>query len=54
VREVEMATYGSKGGFRRNWKKLLGIYLVVAAVAYFLIFLAIQAGNGGGGGGLYG
>jgi hypothetical protein len=48
-----MAVYGSKGGRRRNWKKLLGIYLVVGAIAYFLIYLALQAGNGGGGG-LYG
>jgi hypothetical protein len=48
-----MAGYGqAKGGFRRNWKKLLGIYLVVGAVVYFLIFLALQTG-GGSGGGLY-
>lgn len=28
----------------------LGIYLVVGAVAYFVIYLILQAGNGGGGG----
>lgn len=48
-----MAQYGgSKGGYRRNWKKLLGIYLAVGAVVYFLVFLVLQAGDGGGG--LYG
>lgn len=39
--------------YGRNWKKLVAIYLVIGAVAYGLIYLALQSG-GGSGGGLYG
>ena len=47
---------GSRGYGRRNWKKLLAIYVVVGAVIYalvYLVFLAGGSGSGGGGGGLY-
>jgi hypothetical protein len=41
---------GGYGGSGRNWVKYLVIYLVVAAVAYGVIYLAfIRDGSGGGG-----
>jgi hypothetical protein len=46
----------NRGYGRRNWKKLLAIYVVVGAVIYALVYLILFAGgssSGGGGGGLY-
>jgi hypothetical protein len=47
-----MAEHREDRRYGRNWKRLLGIYLVVGVAVYFLIFLLLRAG-GGSGGGLY-
>jgi hypothetical protein len=49
-----VASSDRKQGYGRNWKKLVAIYLVIGALAYGLIYLALQSGGGSGGGGLYG
>jgi hypothetical protein len=49
-----VASSDRKHGYGRNWKKLVAIYLVIGALAYGLIYLALQSGGGSGGGGLYG
>jgi hypothetical protein len=41
-----------KRGYRRNWKKWVGIYLAVAVVVYLVVYLAISS-HGGSGGGIY-
>lgn len=43
----------TRGGYGRNWKKWLWIYLAVGAVVYLVIFLILQGGGSGGSGGLY-
>jgi hypothetical protein len=48
-----MAENRENGRYGRNWKKLLGIYLVVGAAVYGLIFLLLRYGGDGSGGGLY-
>ena len=48
-----MAEKKENRSYGRNWKKLLGIYLVVAAAVYGLIFLLLRYGGDGSGGGLY-
>lgn len=40
-----------ESGYRRGWKKWLGIYLAVAAVAYLVVYLLFLHHGGGGGGG---
>jgi hypothetical protein len=48
----EVAVVSStRSGYGRNWKKWIAIYLAVAAVAYFLVYLLFFTGGGGGGGG---
>lgn len=41
---------GGYGGGGRNWVKYLVIYLVVASVAYAVIYFAFIRDSGGGGG----
>jgi hypothetical protein len=41
------------GGYGRNWRKWLGIYLAIGAVVYLVIFLILQGSGGSSGGGLY-
>jgi hypothetical protein len=48
-----MAENRENGRNGRNWKKLLGIYLVVGAAVYGLIFLLLRYGGDGSGGGIY-
>ena len=38
-------------GYGRRWKKWLGIYLAVGAVAYLVVYLLFLHHGGGGGGG---
>jgi hypothetical protein len=47
--------YRTRGYGRRNWKKLLAIYVAVGAVVYLIIYLVFFTGGGGsgGGGGIY-
>ncbi|HEV2685347.1 MAG TPA: hypothetical protein VGW79_01780 [Actinomycetota bacterium] len=41
-----------KSGYKKNWVKYIGIYLVVGGIAYLLIYLfAFHHGGGAGGGG---
>jgi hypothetical protein len=40
--------------YGRNWKRLVVIYLVAAAIVYGIVYLALQSGGAGAGGGLYG
>jgi hypothetical protein len=43
-----------KGGYRRNWAKWIGLYLVVGGIAYLIVYLvAFHHGGGAGGGGGY-
>jgi hypothetical protein len=38
-------------GYKKNWAKYLGIYLVVGGITYLLIYLfAFHHGGGAGGG----
>jgi len=39
-----------EAGYGRRWKKWLGIYLAVAAVAYLIVYLVFFHHGGGGGG----
>jgi hypothetical protein len=40
-----------KSGYKKNWAKYIGIYLVVGGIAYLLIYLfAFHHGGGMGGG----
>ncbi|HEY1331536.1 MAG TPA: hypothetical protein VGH10_08695 [Actinomycetota bacterium] len=41
---------GKRKGYGGKWKKWLGIYLAVGAVAYFVIFLVLSHHGGAGGG----
>ncbi len=41
-------------GYGRRWKKWLGIYLAVGAVAYFAVYLLFFHHGGGAGGGGFG
>jgi hypothetical protein len=43
----------TRGYGRRNWKKLVAIYLAVAAVVYLIVYLVFFTGGGSGGGGVY-
>jgi hypothetical protein len=53
VKEVPMDTRErdtQKSGYKKNWAKYIGIYLVVGGIAYLLIYLfAFHHGGGGGG-----
>ncbi len=40
--------YGSK--WRENWWKYLLVYLVIAGIAYAIIFYVFLSGDGGNGG----
>jgi hypothetical protein len=40
-----------KSGYKKSWKRYVGIYLVVGGIAYLLIYLfAFHHGGGMGGG----
>jgi hypothetical protein len=43
----------TRGYGRRDWKKLVAIYLAVAAVVYLIVYLVFFTGGGSGGGGVY-
>ena len=41
-----------QGGYRRNWAKWIGLYLLIGGIAYLIIyFVAFHHGGGAGGGG---
>jgi len=41
-----------QSGYKRNWAKWIGLYLVIGAIAYLIIYLvAFHHGGGAAGGG---
>ena len=45
-------TQRTKKGYKRNWAKWAGLYLVVGGIIYVIVyFLAFHHGGGAGGGG---
>jgi hypothetical protein len=49
-----MAQGQKQSSYGRKWKKWLGIYLAVGAVAYFIVFLVFFHHGGAGAGGGFG
>ena len=48
---TRMDTEKKQHGYKKNWAKYVGIYLVVGGIAYLLIYLfAFHHGGGMGGG----
>ena len=40
-----------KGGYKRNWAKWVGLYLLIGGIIYFIIYLVAFNHGGGAGGG---
>ena len=52
TRQQENVGAKTKGGYKRNWAKWVGLYLVIGAIVYFIIYIvAFHHGGGGAGGG---
>jgi len=44
--------YGKGSGYKRNWAKWVGLYLLIGGIAYLIVyFVAFHHGGGGAGGG---
>lgn len=45
-----MDTHSQKSGYKKNWAKWVGLYLLIGGIAYLVIYLVAFHHGGAGGG----